>query len=73
MPLGTLVKETERRAELLRGTLHMLRHPDAIAQIKSLIDYRLKKATSRPPRKRTPPPDPAPEQSSAGEVRDEDR
>jgi hypothetical protein len=53
LPLGALVAETERRTELMRGVLHMVRHPDAVAQI-TAIAARMQKASAQPPKPKRP-------------------
>ena len=53
IPTGTLVEETERRTELLRVMLTLMRQPEANAQINTIIGQHILKARSK--QKRTPP------------------
>ena len=50
IPIGALIKETERHTELMRGAIHHIRHPETVAKVKAFIKYRILTASARPAR-----------------------
>ena len=57
IPIGALVKETERRTEFFRLQLTLMRHPEAMVDVKTRVRQRIMKASTKP--KRPSPPDDA--------------